>query len=332
MRTLPSRAGLVAITAIFIVAVSLPQLAGWTQADRALELAGLVLAAILTSVLGVRPPAANDRAIMPPSFVVTFSSLLLFDRHVAMLVAVAAVLTSAFATVGRSSPWRRLLVDAAIAIGATQLGGLTYQRLDAVGGGGVWPWHALPIAAAVVAYCVVKSALAKVIVPFSRGDPSIDRGRRALRGCPSYFIGASLAVGIVEMIDHRIWTLLPVAAAPLYFAYRAYFAHVNRLEEEHRRREVIEFLDQGMSVVDSHGRVTLWNDALERILGCPRERALRQFTRGRGAGAGQDRTAASDRRRLWPIERAGRSRISSCRPLADARDSAGRRSCPLPTA
>ena len=29
-----------------------------------------------------------------------------------------------------------------------------------------------------------------------------------------------------------------------------------------------------MSVVDSNGRVTLWSDVLERILGCPRERAL----------------------------------------------------------
>ena len=29
-----------------------------------------------------------------------------------------------------------------------------------------------------------------------------------------------------------------------------------------------------MSVVDGNGRITLWNDALERILDCPRERAL----------------------------------------------------------
>jgi diguanylate cyclase (GGDEF)-like protein/PAS domain S-box-containing protein len=65
-----------------------------------------------------------------------------------------------------------------------------------------------------------------------------------------------------------------VAAVPLYFAYRAYCAHVNGTEDEHRRREVVESLEQGMSVVDSNGRVTLWNDALERIVGCPRERAL----------------------------------------------------------
>ena len=139
----------------------------------------------------------------------------------------------------------------------------------------VWPGQGVPIAAAVVAYCFVKSASAEIIVPLLTRQP-VNRSwpSSILRGCPSYFIGASLAVGLVEVIDHRMWEVLPVAAVPLYFAYRAYCAHVNRLEEEHRRREVIESLDQGMSVVDSNGLVTLWNDALERILGCPRERAL----------------------------------------------------------
>ena len=46
------------------------------------------------------------------------------------------------------------------------------------------------------------------------------------------------------------------------------------------------------------GLVTLWNDGLERILDCPRERALGSFTRCSDAGAGQDRAAAHDRRRL----------------------------------
>ena len=63
--------------------------------------------------------------------------------------------------------------------------------------------------------------------PINRSWP-----KSMLRGCPNYFIGASLAVGLVEVIDHRMWEVLPVAAVPLYFAYRAYCAHVNRLEEE----------------------------------------------------------------------------------------------------
>ena len=139
----------------------------------------------------------------------------------------------------------------------------------------VWPWQGVPIAAAVIAYCLVRSASAEILLPLVTRQP-INRSwlTSLLRGCPNYFIGASLAVGIVEVIDHRVWEVLPVAAVPLYFAYRAYRAHMTRLDEEHRRREVIESLDQGMSVLDTNGRITLWNDALERIMDCPRQRAL----------------------------------------------------------
>ena len=44
----------------------------------------------------------------------------------------------------------------------------------------------------------------------------------------------------------------------------------------------------------AHGRVTIWNDALERMLGCPRERALGRAARRRRAGAGAHRAAARD--------------------------------------
>jgi diguanylate cyclase (GGDEF)-like protein/PAS domain S-box-containing protein len=71
-----------------------------------------------------------------------------------------------------------------------------------------------------------------------------------------------------------MWEVLPVAGASLFFAYTMYADYVNRLEEANRRREVIDFLEQGMAVVDGDGRVTLWNDALERMVDCPRARTL----------------------------------------------------------
>ena len=281
MRTLPSRSGLVALAAIVISAISLPQLAGWAQPERALELAGLVLAAVLTSGLGIPPPATKDRAVMPPAFVITMCALLLFNRHVMMLAAIASVLTPAFTAPEQASPWRRTVVEVAIAIAATQLGGLTFQWLNELAGGVVWPWHAIPIAAAVVAYRAVQGGMADVLVPALSRRP-FDRSwpRRALRGCPMYLVGASLAVGIVATIERRLWELLPVVAGALYCAYRVYGDYVARLEEDHHRREIIEFLEQGMSVVDAGGRVTLWNDALERMVGCSRERALRHTLTG----------------------------------------------------
>ena len=91
-----------------------------------------------------------------------------------------------------------------------------------------------------------------------------------------YLVGASVAVLLVEVIERRLWAVLPVGGASLYFAYQVYVDYVTRLEEEHHRREIIDFLEQGMSVVDADGHVTYWNDALERMVGCSRERALRQ--------------------------------------------------------
>jgi diguanylate cyclase (GGDEF)-like protein/PAS domain S-box-containing protein len=249
--------------------------ADWPQPHRTFEFAGLILAAILTSALAIQQSTAKDWATMPLSFVIDFTSLLLLGPNATMLVAGAGTVTQRLTDSQPSHPSRRMVVNAATIMAATQAAGLAYQALGGTMGHFMWPWQGMPIAAAVVAYCVVKSASAQIIVPLLTRQP-IDRSwpKSMLRGCPGYFIGASLAVGLVEVIDHQMWEVLPVAAVPLYFAYRAYCAHLTWLEEDHRRREVIESLDQGMSVVDSSGLITLWNDALERILVCPRAHAL----------------------------------------------------------
>ncbi len=50
----------------------------------------------------------------------------------------------------------------------------------------------------------------------------------------------------------------------------------DRLEYEHRHREIIESLNEGMAVIDHQGMVTLWNDALERMVGTSRAKAVGQ--------------------------------------------------------
>ncbi len=274
MSTIP-RSGVVAFAAIAVGTGLLLGFAGWPQSHRTFEFPGLILAAILTAAFAMQQSTTKDWATMPPSFVIDFTSLLLLGPHATMLVATAGTVSEGLADSQRSYPPRRMLLNAATVIVATQAAGLAHRVLGGTMGHFMWPGQGVPIAAAVVVYCFVKSASAEIIVPlFARQPVNRSWPKSILRGCSSYFIAASLAVGFVEVIDHRMWEVVPVAAVPLYFAYRAYCAHVNRLEEDYRRREVIESLDQGMSVVDSSGRVTLWSDALERILGCSRERAL----------------------------------------------------------
>jgi len=243
--------------------------------SNSLEFAGLVLTAILISALARRRSPAQDSAAMPPSFVVDFISLLLFGPHAATLVAAAGTIAQRFTDSQRSHPTRRMLVNAVTVVAATQAAGFAHRALGGTLGDFVWPWQALPIAAAVVVHCVVQSASAEVIVPLvTRRAVNRSWPKSLLQTGPHYVIGASIAVALAEAIDHRMWGVLVVAILPLYVWHRAYCDYVSRLEEDRRRREVIESLDEGMCVVDSDGRVTLWNDAVERIAGCPRERAL----------------------------------------------------------
>jgi diguanylate cyclase (GGDEF)-like protein/PAS domain S-box-containing protein len=250
-------------------------LAGWPQPHRAFELSGLILAAMLISALAIQQSTAKDWAAMPPSFVIDFTALLLLGPQAAMLVAAAGAVMQGLTDSQPSQRSLRMLFNAVTVVGAAQAAGLVHQLLGGTIGTFAWPRQGVPIALAVVAYCLVKSASAEIIVPlltkrrFDRSWPT-----SMLRGCPSYLIGASLAVGLVALVDQRMWELALVAAVPLYFAYRAYCAQAIRLDEQGRHQDVIESLDHGMSVVDSKGVITLWNDRLELILDCPRERAV----------------------------------------------------------
>ena len=250
-------------------------LAGWLQPHRPLEFCALILAGILISTIAAQPAASDDRATMAPSFVIEFTSLLIFGAHVTMLVAIAGALARGFADSKRPHNYLRTLMNVVTVAVATQAAGFVHWALGGTLGRFEWPFQAAPLAAAIAAYCIVKVLSAEVVRPLLTKQP-IRRSwpERILRDSPSYFTGAGIAVGAVELIDHRMWEVLPVVAVPLYFSLRTYRDYVSRLDDEHRRSEVIESLDQGMCVVDSGGRVTLWNDALERLAGVSHEQAL----------------------------------------------------------
>jgi diguanylate cyclase (GGDEF)-like protein/PAS domain S-box-containing protein len=266
---------LAVFAAVLIGAAVLLGSIGWPRPDRTREFSGVILAAILTSAFAIPRSTAEDRGMMTPSFVVEFGALLLLGGNAALVVAAAGIIARCLADPDGARPFRRLLVNAGSVLVAIEAASLTHVALGGVTGEFNWPWQAVPIAAALVSYCIVKSVAAEVIAPLVN-KAAINRAwpRAVLVNAPNYFIGASVAVGLIELLDHRMWQLLPVVAVPLFCAYRAYCGGVSRFEYEYRHREVLESVHQGMSVVDNAGRVTLWNDALERITGCPRDRAL----------------------------------------------------------
>lgn len=248
-------------------------LSGWPPRAAGVAYACLVVAALLNSILENRRPTKTDAQSMPLSFVVDFTALLLLGPIMATLVAVVGAVTLTF---GRSRR-RPAFANIGTSVAAIQTAGLTHSALGGALGPFDWPWHALSIGAAAMSYCLVRIGSAGILTPLLTNQPvNLQWSVIALRSSPNYVLGASVVVIIVEIISRQVWQLLPVAAVPLYFLYHAYVRYQDRLDREHRGLEVVESLDQGMCFIDVNGQITLWNDALQRILNCPRERALGQ--------------------------------------------------------
>ena len=275
MRILPQYMRLTVLAALALAASVVLSLNGWPQPDSLREVLAIVLSALLVSAFAARPATAEDRGVMTPSFVVDFAALFLFGGNAALAVAALGIVTRAVADPARLIPLRRTVVNAAGVLIATEAAWLAYGALGSVVPATAWPWQGALIAAAVAAYALVKIVAAEVVSPLLNKQP-VNRSWPAavLRSAPNYVLGASVAAGLVEIVSRGLWELLPVAALPLYCAYRACVAELWRFEDEYRRREIADALNQGMSVLDGAGRVTLWNDALERIIDCPRDRAL----------------------------------------------------------
>ena len=251
--------------------------AGWPLADRTLEFSTLLFGGMAIAAHSARPSLLGGREAMRPSFVVALATLILLGTPAAMVVAVAGEIADGLAQAAHAQRIVRVFTSTAATLVAIQFAGAVHLMLGGSVGHFTWPWQALPIAGAVVAYCVARSTTAGVVVPLLMRRPiDPDWGAHVVRSCAPHAVGAALAVALAEAMAHGQWALLPVAAVPLYLTYRAYDGYLNQHHEEHRRREVADALVQGMSVVNGNREVTLWSEELVRLLGCPPERALGQ--------------------------------------------------------
>ncbi|HEX6464780.1 MAG TPA: diguanylate cyclase, partial [Vicinamibacterales bacterium] len=274
-----SQSTIAALGAVAVGAAVIPWAAGWVPADRTVHLSALAVLLVLSASLREQERAGADVAMMPPAFVVIFTALMLLGGPTATVFAAAAAVASRIA-VQRLAP-HELAFDVLTAVAAVQAADQGHRLTGSVVPRAfVWPWTAIPITAAVIAYHLTQSAATRVVAPLVTRRP-FDRSwlKHPLPGLAVYLLAAAAAVAIVDVIDHGMWDVAPVLAGALFCAYWIYADYLSGLSHAHRRREVIDFLDQGMSVLDADGRVVLWNDALERMLACPPSRALgRQLT------------------------------------------------------
>ena len=243
----------------------------WPDPNRAIVFPVLATAALGASFMALQPPVTI--VLMQPSFVIEFAALLLLGPHIAMLLAIVGTVMQRLMTA--CQPVSFMVMRIAGVTLALQGAGLVHLSLGGSNGDFAWPAQVLPIGAATLTYCLVVGVIEQIAVPFVRKQPvSPSWWKEILSAVQAHVVGASVAIGCAELIDHHAWELLLVAAVPMFFVYRMYKSHVDGFSDEERHREVVDALDQGMCVLDDQGQITLWSDAAERILECPRERAI----------------------------------------------------------
>jgi diguanylate cyclase (GGDEF)-like protein/PAS domain S-box-containing protein len=275
MKQLPLRARVYVAT---VIAVGVALLALFSQLPDVAQfgvLAGLTVAAIGSSALKLHLPTTRNRATVSASFVVDFAALILVGPNLAMWISAASAISQSTVRVAHRNPPHRMLFNAASLVMTMQASGFAYRALGGHFGGLAGLGDATPLAAAVLVYFLMNTVLVAVAVALSTFQPVLRVWQQNfLWGGPSYFVSAGVAVLLVEVVAHQMWAFLPFVALSAYLTYRAYGVYVGRLQEDHRHREVIESLNEAMAVIQRDGRVTLWNETLERTLGVPREQAL----------------------------------------------------------
>jgi diguanylate cyclase (GGDEF)-like protein/PAS domain S-box-containing protein len=274
MQTLLRTGRALAVAPIAIAAATLLRLiAGASPADGLVPFAGLVVAAILVQAIGRPRTYTEHPSTMPAAFVLHLTSLLLLGPAATTILAIAEIASRRLAHPQQGALLRRSLLDAGALVLAIQAASLAHRVVDAIGQA---PWG-VAIAAATAGYWVALSGAAAFSARFVVNEPFDPSSLpKALRAFPRYVVGASIAAALAAGLAHQMWGMVSLALVPLFFVYKAYDDHLGRLEDEHRRRQAAESMDEAMAVLDVEGRVTLWDRALERIAGCSRERALGQ--------------------------------------------------------
>ena len=218
---------------------------------------------------------------MPLFFLIALASLLLLGAMAASILSAAVIVAYGLWNRARVG-WRwRTLQTTAIVVGSLHAAAWVHAALGGTIGSFIWPWQAVPIAAAVLTYWLVTRVSNDVLLPLlTRSRIDWAWPKRLLEQLPLHVAGAGVAVALAEILSRRAWDVLPVAAVPLFLAWRVYRAQEYRLEHQACHREAIESMPQGMCLVDRSGCVTLWNDTLQRFLDCSAGRAVGRSLQG----------------------------------------------------
>jgi hypothetical protein len=196
--------------------------------------ATLAGAMLVVSYFKLRLPLAHGNSTISMAFAVDFVALLTVGADVAMTIAAAGVLVQCLTRVRRRQPLYRTAFSVATIVISVQAAGLMWTAL----GGSITEFGVsttiVPLAAMTVAYFAVDAGLVATAIGLSSGLSPARDAQPFLATAPGYVLAATIATVVTVMLRQQDYTLLPLAAVPMFACHFAYSAVFRRMAERLR--------------------------------------------------------------------------------------------------
>ena len=196
--------------------------------------ATLAGAMLVVSYFKLRLPLAHGNSTISMAFAVDFVALLTVGADVAMIIAAAGVLVQCLTRVRRRQPLYRTAFSVATIVISVQAAGLTWTAL----GGSITEFGfsttIVPLTAMTLAYFAVDAGLVATAIGLSSGLSPTRDAQPFLATAPGYVLAATIATVVTVMLRQHDYTLLPLAAVPMFACHLAYSVVFRRMGERLR--------------------------------------------------------------------------------------------------
>ena len=194
----------------------------------------LAAAMLVVSYFKLRLPLAYGNSTISMAFAVDFVALLTVGVDVAMIIAAAGVVVQCCTRVRRRQQLYRTAFSVATIVISVQAAGLMWTAL----GGSIMEFGfsttIVPLAAMTLAYFAVDAGLVATAIGLSSGLSPARDAQPFLATAPGYVLAATIATVVTVMLREQDYTLLPLAAVPLFACHFAYSAVFYRMAQRFR--------------------------------------------------------------------------------------------------
>lgn len=210
---------------------------------------GLLIVSVLTSSINISLPLTGSGATPSFSYVASFASLLALGTWPTVLLSAATGLSQGLVRRRpRSQLYHTVFSAATLALSAAGAG-IAHQLTIPSNPNPWWPYVGAAATAA-SAYFVINTNLVSLAVALTSGQPIRPVWRRDfLWSAPSYYIGAGLAVVLVELSQRGLHWWAITFSLPVYMMYRSFRSYSVRIADE--QQQVRELADVQLATIEA---------------------------------------------------------------------------------